>query len=129
MEQRLVQEIEMLYSQACHALGDPKRLMILYVLSHQPRFVGELATELDIPQPTVSRHLKVLRESGMVEATRDGTAVQYALSDTRVIQALDLLRAVLRDRMQKQAHLAEFSALNATLEASEPEEVNPVSDP
>jgi DNA-binding transcriptional ArsR family regulator len=118
MELQLVQEIEMLYSQACHALGDPKRLMILYALSSKPRFVGELASELEMPQPTVSRHLKVLRESGMVQTTRNGIAISYALSDDRVIQALDLLRAVLRDRLHKQARLAEFSALDASLDSS-----------
>src|SRR5690242_20308141 len=127
MELQLIQEIEMLYSQACHALGDPKRLMILYALSRQPRYVGELAAELDIPQPTVSRHLKVLREAGMVQTAREGTAISYSLSDERVIQALDLLRGILRDRMQKQAHLAEFSALNASFESSHKGES--VSDP
>ncbi len=121
MDAQLIQEIEMLYSQACHALGDPKRLMILYSLSRQPRYVSELAAELDLPQPTVSRHLKVLRERGMVQTTRDGAAVYYSLADERVIQALDLLRAMLRDRLTKQAHLAEFTALDAKLD-SEPKE-------
>ncbi len=128
MELQLIQEIEMLYSQACHALGDPKRLMILYSLSREPRNVGELAAELDIPQPTVSRHLKVLRECAMVKTTRHGTAVTYSLADDRVIQALDLLRAVLRDRLHRQAHLAEFSALDASLDATEREETNTASD-
>jgi DNA-binding transcriptional ArsR family regulator len=43
MEAQLVREIELLYSQICHSLGDPKRLMILYALGRPPRYVSELA--------------------------------------------------------------------------------------
>ncbi len=112
MDKQLVKEIELLHEQVCLALGDPTRLLILYALSKQPRYVSELAAELDIPQPTVSRHLKILRERALVETTRDGSAVYYALTDDRIIQSLDLLRGLLRDRVLKQAHLVEFHALD-----------------
>jgi hypothetical protein len=49
MEAQLKQEIEILHNQVCSALGDPKRLMILYVLSRQPQCVNDIAAELDIP--------------------------------------------------------------------------------
>lgn len=116
MDLQLVQEIELLYSRICHALGDPKRLRILYALSRHPCYVSELALELEMPQPTVSRHLKVLRERNLVKTTRKGAAVHYELTDMRVIDALDLLRDVLRDRSVEQARLAEFSALDAELD-------------
>jgi DNA-binding transcriptional ArsR family regulator len=112
MDAQLVNEIELLYEQVCHALSDPKRLIILYALSKQPRYVSELATELDIPQPTVSRHLKILRERSLVATTREGNAVYYSLTDDRLIDALDLLRGVLRDRVLRQAQLVEFTALD-----------------
>lgn len=112
VDDQLVQEIEMLYSQVCHALGDPKRLLILYALSRGARNVSELARELDVPQPTVSRHLAILRERSLVEARRDSAMVYYTLTDSRVIQALDVLRAMLRDRMLHQADLSEFRALD-----------------
>lgn len=116
MDQQLVQELELLYERVCQALGDTKRLMILYALAKQPRYVSELAEELDIPQPTVSRHLKVLRERDLVSTTREGAAVYYSLNDERIIQALDLMRAILRDRLVEQARLAEFTALDADLD-------------
>ncbi|MBZ0306256.1 MAG: metalloregulator ArsR/SmtB family transcription factor [Anaerolineae bacterium] len=114
MDEQIVKEVEMLHAQVCLALGDPKRILILYALSQQRRFVGELAEELNCPQPTVSRHLKVLRERGLVNTTRDGTTVYYSVADARIIQALDLMRAMLRDRMLHQADLAEFRALDNT---------------
>jgi ArsR family transcriptional regulator len=114
MDEQLVHEIEMLYSQVCQALGDPMRLMILYALSRGPRYVSELARELSVPQPTVSRHLKILRERAMVTTRRDNAHVYYILADERIIQSLDLMRAMLRDRIVRQASLAEFRALDST---------------
>jgi ArsR family transcriptional regulator len=107
MEPQLLKEIQMLHDQVCYALGDPKRLMILYVLSNQAQSVNDIAEELDIPQPTVSRHLKILRERALVEATRQGQSVYYALADDRLIQALELLRGILRDRILMQAQVVQ----------------------
>ena len=59
-------------------LADPNRIMILYTLSHSPRNVTELCNELNMPQPLVSRHLKVLRERGMVTTERRGTVIIYS---------------------------------------------------
>jgi DNA-binding transcriptional ArsR family regulator len=101
----LTQEITHLHADLCSALADPTRLLLLYALSDQPRNVSELTQELKVPQPTVSRHLKVLREGGLVKATRQGASVQYELTDHRVIEALDILRSVLRERIQHHADL------------------------
>jgi ArsR family transcriptional regulator len=79
--------------------------MILYALAEQPQSVNSLAAALHMPQPSVSRHLKVLRERGMVLATRQGQSVEYRVADVRLIQALDLLRAVLHDTLTHRADL------------------------
>jgi ArsR family transcriptional regulator len=107
MDQELVNELELLHEQVCDALGSPIRLMIFYALKRQSRYVSDLAEELNLPQPTVSRHLKVLRERGLVTARRDGPTVYYALADERVMTALDLMRSVLRDRLHKQAQITD----------------------
>jgi ArsR family transcriptional regulator len=103
--QTLQQEISQLEADFCFALSDPTRILMLYALSEKPLNVTELTTELNIPQPTTSRHLKVLRERGLVHTARHGTTITYHLSDTRLIQALDLLRSVMRDRMTQRANL------------------------
>ncbi len=59
-----------------------------------------------VRQTTVSHHLKVLRDRGLVTATREGNAVRYTLRDRRIIQALDLLRAVMADVLAERAKLA-----------------------
>jgi ArsR family transcriptional regulator len=99
-------EIVRLHAEFCSALSDANRLLILYTLSETPLNVSDLAQELGVPQPTISRHLKVLRERGMVTSRRDGPAVIYSLSDARVIQALDLLRAMMADALKSRLALA-----------------------
>ena len=101
----LTQEITQLHAELCSALAETTRLFILYALAEQPCNVTEMTQKLDLPQPTISRHLKVLRDAGLVRATRQGMNIQYELGDRRVIEALDLLRSVLRDRIQHQSNL------------------------
>ena len=110
MDRTLIEEVNLLHAQMCQGLADPTRILILYSLSESPRYVNELAEVLDVSQPTVSRHLKVLRDRGLVTATREGNTVHYALRDRRVIQALDLLRAVMADLLAERAELAEAMA-------------------
>jgi DNA-binding transcriptional ArsR family regulator len=107
MDERLEQEVSLLHANICQALADPKRILILYALDEEPRTVTELTEALNVPQPTVSRHLKVLRERHLVSTERQGTSVLYALTDRRVIEALDTMRAVLLGALSQQAKLAQ----------------------
>ena len=105
MEENIRDEIDMLHDQVCKGLADPNRILILYTVAERSYTVTELAEEVDLPQPTVSRHLKVLRERGMVTAERDGQSVNYYLADERIINALDLMRSFLADKIRFQASL------------------------
>jgi ArsR family transcriptional regulator len=102
----LREELHRLHAQLCSALADPSRILILYTLTMGHSNVSELAQEVGLSQPSVSRHLKVLRESGLVFAEREGHSMIYQLADGRVIEALDLLRGMLADNLEKQAALA-----------------------
>lgn len=106
MSDNLREEINKIHAQVCSGLADPIRILILYKLAEHPTNVTELAISLNIPQPTVSRHLKVLRDRNMVTSERDGQAVIYSLTDRRIIKALDLLRAMLADSLETQVALA-----------------------
>jgi DNA-binding transcriptional ArsR family regulator len=107
VSQVLAQEISALEADFCFALADPTRLLILYSLAEGPHNVTEIASELELIQPTTSRHLKVLRDRGLVYAVRQGTTITYHLADHRLIDALDLLRTVMRDRLTHRAGLME----------------------
>jgi DNA-binding transcriptional ArsR family regulator len=101
----LTQEVCMMEAELCSAFSDPTRILILYELDEHPRTVTELTVALNLPQPTVSRHLKILRDHGMVVAERQGTSMLYHLSDRRLLDALDILRSVMRDRIMHRANL------------------------
>jgi ArsR family transcriptional regulator len=74
------------------ALADPNRVAILSMLSaEQEVCVCVLTDALDLSQPTISHHLRVLREAGLVEANRRGTWAFYRL----VPEALEALRSAL----------------------------------
>jgi DNA-binding transcriptional ArsR family regulator len=61
------------------ALGDPVRRQIVELLKDGPRPVGELARELPVGRPAVSKHLKVLSAAGLTEHTTVGTSNRYTL--------------------------------------------------
>ncbi len=107
ISQTLTQEVSQLEADLCFALADPTRILILYTLDEKPCNVTEITNQLAITQPTTSRHLKILRERGLVETERQGSSITYSLADPRLIEALDLLRSVLRDRIARRATLIE----------------------
>ena len=106
MTDSLREEVVRLHANVCSGLADPNRILIIYNLADGPHNVNEIATMVDLPQPTVSRHLKILRERGIVRSERDGQTINYQLTDKRIVQALDLLRATLADMLNDQAALA-----------------------
>ena len=103
----LSDEVHELHADLCSALADPKRLLMLYILSEGGMNVTDLANQAGISQPAASRHLKILRERGLVQSSRQGASVAYRLTDMRLIEALDILRSVLRDRIAYRASLME----------------------
>ena len=61
------------------ALGDPTRVELLVCLAERELCVCELVHLVAVGQPAVSRHLRILREAGLVEDVRDGQYVNYRL--------------------------------------------------
>jgi DNA-binding transcriptional ArsR family regulator len=78
------------------AVADPTRLAILHSLAAAPSSVGELATLFRLAQPTVSMHVKVLRQSGLVQSERRDGRLRLS-ADPAAVEALlgDLRAAVL----------------------------------
>jgi DNA-binding transcriptional ArsR family regulator len=70
-------------------LAHPIRRAILELLSHRPRPVGELAETFDVSLPAISRHLRLLRESGLVRETVQGRYRVYHLRPESMEDALE----------------------------------------
>jgi DNA-binding transcriptional ArsR family regulator len=76
-------------------IAEPNRRAILSLLASSEQSVGEIERELQMPQPTVSKHLRVLREAGYVEATVDAQRRVYRLKP-EPLQELDAWLAPFR---------------------------------
>ena len=63
-------------------LSDPTRLSVLEALMAGSKNVGNLMEQLDVEQSLLSHHLAILRDAGLVEATREGKAMIYQLPET-----------------------------------------------
>ena len=67
---------------AFRALADPTRRRILELLARRDMTAGEIAEQVQIAFPSVSRHLGVLKEAGLVDAEREGQYIRYRLNTT-----------------------------------------------
>lgn len=108
----LAQEINQLHARICSAISEPNRILLIYAVADKPQNVNNLAEIVGISQSAASRHLKVLRERGLIQAQRNGTQVIYSLTDERFIHALDLLREVMLDQLSQQADLIKQNQSN-----------------
>ena len=104
---QFIEEVSSLHAEICSALADPTRIMLIYAIAAKPSNVSELAAQVGISQPAASRHLKILRDRGLVHPVRFGANIEYRLTDDRLVEALDLLRAILRDRIAYRASIME----------------------
>ena len=110
MDDLLRGELDQLTSRICKALNDPKRLLLLMTLGEQPRTVSELCQLLDIPQSNVSQHLGILRDRGLVEASRQGSYELYRLRYPQILGAIGILRDIMAKELERQAALQSRTA-------------------
>ena len=107
MERPQSRELYELHATICQAIADPNRIALLYELGSGPRHVNELVEALDLPQATVSRHLKILRDRALVTTERDGAYIYYELAYPQVLQALDIMRGVMATSFSRRVELTE----------------------
>lgn len=92
------------------ALSDPNRVKIMKLLQYRPGMcVCELQSLLSIAQPTVSKHLKVLEDADLVRSRKEGTWVNYSLSDGGPNPYASKMLADLREWLEE--HDTDVSAL------------------
>ena len=91
-----------------HALADPIRLEILAFLRDGEKCVCEIVPHLNLIQPLVSRHLKTLKDAGIVRCRKDGAKRMYSVVDREIYAAVDALTLELVATLAKEVfeHLA-----------------------
>jgi DNA-binding transcriptional ArsR family regulator len=86
-----------------HALSDPIRLEIVSFLRDGEKCVCEIVPNLNLIQPLVSRHLRILKDAGIVRCRKDGTKRMYSIVDSRIFNVIDALTSELVDALTKEA--------------------------
>jgi DNA-binding transcriptional ArsR family regulator len=85
-----------------HALADPIRLEILAFLREGEKCVCEIVPHLNLIQPVVSRHLKILKDAGIVRCRKDGTKRMYSTVDPKIYNVVDGLTPELVNALAKE---------------------------
>jgi len=93
-------KIFQLHAELCKTLASPIRLEMLSLLRDGKKSVSELAALSGVRQATVSQHLAVLRQKGVVSAKRDGMNVFYEVANPKVTVACSIIREVLFEYLQ-----------------------------
>jgi DNA-binding transcriptional ArsR family regulator len=91
--------IYQLHADLCKTLSNPIRLEILSLLRDREHSVNELAALAHVRQATVSQHLAVLRQRGVVFARKEGANIFYNIANKKIIEACDIIREVLFEQM------------------------------
>ncbi len=91
-------------STVLHALSDPIRLEIVAYLRDGEKCVCEIVPHLNLIQPLVSRHLKTLKDAGIVRCRKDGTKRMYSIVDQRIFNVTDALTSELISALTKEAY-------------------------
>ena len=92
---------------AAAAIADPIRRRVLELVRDRELPAGELAAEFDVSRPAVSRHLRVLREAGLVRERRDGKLRLYRVDPAPLAELRDWLDGYWAGRLDALRTLAE----------------------
>lgn len=82
------------------AFAHPLRLQVIELLRHREQSVGAISKALGSPQPTVSKHLALLRQQGVVSTRQSGVTVYYRVADTAILHVLKQVTAILRKKLE-----------------------------
>jgi DNA-binding transcriptional ArsR family regulator len=85
-----------------YALSDPIRIEIIAYLRDGEKCVCEIVPHLKLIQPLVSRHLRILKETGIVRCRKDGTKRMYSIVDARIHNIIDDLTPELVSTLTKE---------------------------
>jgi len=99
------------HADMCKMLSSPIRLKVIHYLRNSEKSVNELTQLCRVPQATLSQHLGLMRHRGMLVTRKEGTTVFYRLANPKMIEAFDLMREILAERLTEMQKLRK--ALNA----------------
>lgn len=95
------EDLYQLQADFCKGMAHPKRIRLLRTLKNGEKTVTELTVLTGIPQANLSQHLALLRQFGLLRTRREGSSIYYSISDHRIIEACELVRRCIGERLRK----------------------------
>lgn len=98
-------QLYQVHANICQSLTHPTRLEIVDCLRDGEKNVTQLVKELGAPQGSISRHLRMMRSTGIVLSRREGTSIYYRLGSPKIIAAYDLMHWYSQEYLSSNAAL------------------------
>ncbi len=95
-----------MHAEICKVFTSPTRLEIISLLRDGEKTVNELAEQVGVLQANISQHLTVLRQNNVVTTRKDGANVYYKIANPKILQACDLMREVLLEKLAENEKFA-----------------------
>ena len=94
------------HAEMCKVFSNASRLMILHILREREMTVAAIAESLGVALGTVSPHLLMMKQRGVLLSLKQGNQVFYHLANPKMLLAFDLIREILHEQMQREILLA-----------------------
>jgi ArsR family transcriptional regulator len=99
-------ELYKLHAEMCKVFSNPIRLEILNSLRDKEMSVTELVEKTKLSQANISQHLAIMKYKGIVISNRRGKNIYYKLTNPKIIQAFDIIKDVLIEKLKKDGKIA-----------------------
>lgn len=83
------------HAETCCIFCNERRLMIMWALGKGERSVGEIAMELNLSSQTISQHLRLMKDRGVVASTRRGRQIFYRMASPKFLEAHRMIRSAI----------------------------------
>jgi ArsR family transcriptional regulator len=100
-----MEKIFELHADVCKVFSNAKRLEILNTLRDKEMTASELIEKIGLSKANLSQHMSVLKSKGVILARREGVNIYYRISNSKIIQACDLMREVLLEQFQEKGKM------------------------
>ena len=97
-----MKEIYKIHAEMCKVFSNPIRLEILNLLRDKEMSVTELIEKAKLSQANISQHLSIMKSKGIVTSNRKGKNIYYKLVNPKIINAFDMIREILSERMKRE---------------------------
>lgn len=98
-------ELQKLQAGLLAALGHPNRVRIVEFLRAGERCVCEIQPGLGLEQSNLSRHLKALKEVGILDSHKEGVSVYYKVRDPRIFRLLDMSTGIIKREIRNRSRI------------------------